>query len=197
MTNYTVKNPNDKTPVPVLLVNGESAIPIGRCRIAQTMSPSRARFPLIPESLVQFYRRMRNAFRMPPSKDAIVISKLSRVVELHHRAAIMIHAVEESAPAGQEHLGELCTEETRLAHAVGDLVTELGGSPPRPEESSLELPRETAEMSYVRDQAELMSLVRENIDFAANAHLQLARSPEIPSAMRDQLSALLRGGTSA
>jgi hypothetical protein len=60
--------------------------------------------PLIPESLVLFYRRMAKAFRSPPPPDAVAIAGLSRVVELH---------------------------------------TELGGSPPSPEESSQQLPRDS------------------------------------------------------
>jgi hypothetical protein len=156
------------------------------------MSPSRTKVPLIPESLVDFYRRTRKAFRLPPSRDSIAISNLSRVVELHHRAAAAAQAaIEQSDTDGQERLADLCREETRLADAVGEFVIELGGSPPRPEESSLELPREPPEMSRARDQAELMSFVREDLDFVARAHQELKLCPEIPSSMREPLEALL------
>lgn len=147
--------------------------------------------PLIPESLALFYRRMTKAFRSPPPPDAVAIAGLSRVVELHHRAAAAIQAaVERSVPGGQEQLQDLCSEETRLAHAIGELVTELGGSPPSPEESSQQLPRDARSMSYARGQAEL-GLVREDLDYVANAHLELAGISEIPMVMHRRLEALL------
>jgi hypothetical protein len=148
--------------------------------------------PLIPESLVLFYRRMAKAFRSPPPPDAVAIAGLSRVVELHHRAAAAIQAaVERSVPGGQKQLQDLCSEETRLAHAIGELVTELGGSPPSPEESSQQLPRDPRSMSYARGQAELMGFVREDLDYVANAHLELAGISEIPIVMHRRLKALL------
>jgi hypothetical protein len=157
------------------------------------MSALKTETPLIPESLAQFYRRMAKAWRSPAPPDAVAIAKLSRVVELHHRVAATIQiAVERSDPGGQEQLRELCSEQTRLAHAVGELVTELGGSPPRPEESSLDLPRDPRAMSYARDQAELMGFVHEDLDYVAAAHLDLASFSEIPIAMRQRLEALCR-----
>jgi len=158
------------------------------------MTALKAETPLISESLVQFYRRMAKAWRSPAPPDAVAIAKLSRVVELHHRAAAAIQAaVEQSDPGGREQLQDLCSEETRLAHAVGELVTELGGSPPRPEEGSLELPRDPRSMSYARGQAELMGFVREDLDCVADAQLELVDSPEIPTTMHQRLEALCVG----
>jgi hypothetical protein len=157
------------------------------------MSAVKTETPLIPESLVRFYRRMAKEWRSPAPPDAVAIAKLSRVVELHHRLASTIRvAVERSDPGGQEQLRELSSEQTRLAHAVGELVTELGGSPPRPDESSLELPRPPRAMSYARDQAELMGFVHEDLDYVAAAHMELASFSEIPIAMRQRLDALSR-----
>jgi hypothetical protein len=159
------------------------------------MKLSKIERPLIAESLVTFYRRMKRAFRRPPSKEAIAISKLSRVVELHHRAARATWAAAEQLDqSGQEQLQKVCAEETRLALAVGDFVIELGGSPPRADESLAELPRESDEMAHASDQGELMGFVRENIDFVTNSHLEMARSPEIPSAMRGRLATLVKDG---
>jgi hypothetical protein len=152
------------------------------------MSALTSRTPLIPESLVQFYRRMRKAFRSPPSADAVAIAALSRVVELHHCAAIVVQAAaERSDPSGQKQLETLGRDEIHLAHAVGQLVTELGGSPPRPEESSQKLPREPSDMSSACDQAELMDFVHEDLDFVRHAHRELAHSADIPSEMRQRL----------
>jgi hypothetical protein len=120
----------------------------------------------------------------------VAIAKLSRVVELHHRVATAIQtAVEHSDPGGQEQLRELRSEQTHMAHTVGELVTELGGSPPRPDESSSELPRDPRAMSCARDQAELMDFVQEDLDHVAAAHLELASFSEIPVAMRQRLEA--------
>jgi hypothetical protein len=162
------------------------------------MSAPKTETPLITESSVQFYRRMAKAWRSPAPPDAVAIAKLSRVVELHHRVASTIRvAVEHSDPGGQEQLRGLCSEQTRLAHNVGELVTELGGSPPRPDESSLELPRDPRAMSYARDQAELMDFVNEDLDYVAAADLELASFSEIPIAMHQRLEALFRPGQQA
>jgi hypothetical protein len=121
----------------------------------------------------------------------VAIAKLSGVVERHYGVATAIQAAaERSDPDGQEQLQELRSEQNRLARAVGELVTELGGSPPRFKESSSEVPRDSRAMSYARDQAELMGFVYENLDHVAAAHLELASSPEIPVAMRQRLEAL-------
>ena len=155
------------------------------------MSALKEKTPLIPESLVRFYRRMARAWRSPAPPDAVAIAELSRVVELHHCVATAIQtAVERSEPDGQQQLQELRSEQTRLAHAVGELVTELGGSPPRSGESSSEVPRDSRAMSYARDQAELMGFVHEDLDHVAAAQLELASSAEIPVAMRQRLEAL-------
>lgn len=152
-----------------------------------------ARTPLIPESMVRFYRRMAKAWRAPAPPDAVAIARLSRVVELHHCVAAAIQAaVERSEPDGQPHLRELCSEQTRMAHAVGELVTELGGSPPRSDESSSELPREPRALSCARDRAELVDFVREDLDLVAAAHVELASVSEIPITMRQRLEVMLR-----
>jgi len=155
------------------------------------MSALQAGTPLIPESLVRFYRRMVKAWRSPAPPEAVAIAKLSRVVELHHRVATAIQAaVERSDPGERAQLQELGSEQTRMAHAVGEFVTELGGSPPRSNESSSELPRDPRAMSYARDQAELMGFVHEDLDYVAAARLELASFSEIPVAMRQRLEAL-------
>jgi hypothetical protein len=150
---------------------------------------------LIPESLVRFYRRMAKAWRSPAPPDAVAIARLSGIVELHHCVAAAIQAaIERSEPDGQEHLRHLHSEQTRLAHAVGELVAELGGSPPRPDESSSELPREPRAMSFARNQQELMGFVHEDLDYLASAHQEMASLPEIPLTMRQRLEVMLRGG---
>ena len=151
--------------------------------------------PLIPESLVHFYRRMAKAWRSPALPDAVAIAKLARVVELHHRVATSITAaIERSEPDGQDHLRDLRSEQTRMALAVGELVTELGGSPPRSDESSSELPREPHAMSDARDQQELMRFVHEDLDWLATTHQELTSLPELPVAMRQRVEVMLRGG---
>ena len=155
------------------------------------MSALKTETPLIPESLVRFYRRMAKGWRWPAPPDALAIAELSRVVELHHRMAAAIRvAVQRSDPGDQQRLRKQCSEQTRLAQAVGELVTELGGSPPRPEESSLDLPRGPRAMSSARDQGELMDFVCEDLDHLAAAHQKLASSSEIPAAMLQRLEAL-------
>jgi hypothetical protein len=152
------------------------------------MSARKTATPLISESLGRFYRRMAKAWRSPAPPEAVAIAKLSRVVELHHCVAATLQAaVERSDPGGRQELRALRAEQTRLAHAVGELVTELGGSPPRPDESSLELPREGRAISRAQDQAELMDFVHEDLDYATAAHLELASFSEIPIAMRRRL----------
>ena len=85
------------------------------------MSTHKAETPLIPESLVRFYRRMARAWRSPAPPAAVAVAELSRVVELHHCMAATIRvAVQRSDPGGQEQLREQCSEQTRLAHAVAD-----------------------------------------------------------------------------
>ena len=151
--------------------------------------------PLIPESLVHFYRRIAQAWHSPAPSDAVVVAKLSRAVELHHCVAAAIQAaVERSEPDKQAHLRDLCGEQSRLAHAVGELVTELGGSPPRSEESSSELPQGPRAMLDARDQQQLMEFVHEDLDYLAAANLELASLAEIPIALRQRLEVMLRGG---
>jgi hypothetical protein len=151
--------------------------------------------PLIPESLARFYRRMAKAWRSPAPQDAVAIAKLSRIVELHHRMATALEAaVQHSEPDGQEHLRELQSEQTRMAVAVGELVTELGGSPPRSDESSSELPREPHAMSDARDQQELMRFVHEDLDWLATTHQELTSLPELPIARRQRVGVMLRCG---
>ena len=159
------------------------------------MSAHQRQTPLIPESLVRFYRRMAKAWRSPAPPDAIAIAKLSEIVELHHCVATAIQAaIERSEPDGQDHLRDLRSEQTRMALAVGELVTELGGSPPRSDESSSELPREPHAMSFAQDQQELMGFVHEDLDHLAAAHQVLTSLPEIPFTMRQRLDAMLRSG---
>ena len=147
---------------------------------------------LIPESLVQLYHRMAKAFRSPTPRESLAIARLSRVVELHHRAAATIRvAIERSDTDDQERLLDLSSEETRLAHAVGELVTELGGSPPHPDECSVELPRDARSMSLARDQDELMRFVREDIEYVARAQRDLGGSPEIPIAIHQRLDSIV------
>ena len=155
------------------------------CRVNKSAHQRQA--PLIPESLVRFYRRMAKAWRSPAPPDAVAIARLSGIVELHHCVAAAIQAaIERSDPDGQEHLGHLHSEQTRLAHAVGELVAELGGSPPRPDESSSELPREPRAMSFARNQQELMGFVHEDLDYLASAHQEMEFLPEIPLTMRQR-----------
>lgn len=155
------------------------------------MIATKTETPLIPESLVQLYRRMAKAFRSPPPPYAVAIAKLSRVVEHHHCAAKAIQAaIEQSDLSGQEQLQDLCSEETHLAHVVGELVTELGGSPPHPEESSTELPRDPCSMSLARDQAELLGFVRVDLDYVAEAQRELSGFPEIPLEMKQRLKGI-------
>jgi len=138
---------------------------------------------------------MAKAWRSPAPPDAVAIAKLSRIVELHHCVATALEAaVQHSSPGGQEHLRELRGEQTRMALAVGELVTELGGSPPRSDESSSELPREPRAMSFAQDQQELMGFVHEDLDHLAAAHQVLTSLPEIPFTMRQRLEVMLRCG---
>lgn len=150
---------------------------------------------LIPESLSRFYRRAAKACRLPAPPDAVAIARLSGIVELHHCVAASIQAaIEHSEPDGQEHLRHLHSEQTRLAHAAGELVAELGGSPPRPDDSSSEPPRGPRTMSFARHQQELMGFVHEDLDYLASAHQEMASLPEIPRTMRQRLEVMLRGG---
>jgi hypothetical protein len=146
--------------------------------------------PLIPESLLHFYRRMAREWRAPVNPDAVAIAELCRVVELHHGVAASLRtAVDRSEPGGQEALGALCREQTRLAEALGALVSDLGGLPPTSAECSPEIPRDPRAMSFARNQTELIAFVRENLDWVAIAHSDLALVSEIPSAMRERLQA--------
>lgn len=155
------------------------------------MSPLKTETPLIPESLVQFYRRMKKAWRSPAPPDAVAVAQLSHLVELHHGMAATIRVVlKRWDPDAQEQLREQCSEQTRLAHAVGALVTELGGSPPGPEESSWDLPRGPRAMSNARDQSELKEFLQEDMDHVAAAHEALASSTDIPAATLQGLKAL-------
>lgn len=158
------------------------------------MSASNKESPLIQESRWEYYRRMVKGWRSSSPDEAVAIAELSRVVELHQRVAAAIEtAVEHSDPDGQQALRKLGSEQKRLAQAVGELVSELGGSPPRPDEGSWEpseLPRDAGAMSYAQDQAELMAFVREDLDVVVAAHQGLATCSEIPSAMHERLQTL-------
>jgi hypothetical protein len=155
------------------------------------MSPLKTESPLIPESLVRFYRRMRKAWRAPTPPDAVAIAELSRLVALHHRMAATIWvAIQRWDSDDQEQLREQCSEQTRLAHVVGALVTELGGSPPNPEENSWDLPRGPRAISNAQDQTELMDFLQEDMDHIAAAHQELASSSDIPVATLQRLKAL-------
>ncbi|MBK8011626.1 MAG: hypothetical protein IPK13_09755 [Deltaproteobacteria bacterium] len=134
-------------------------------------------------------------WRSPVPPVAIAIAKLSRIVELHHRMATALEAaVQHSEPSGQAHLRVLQSEQTRMALAFGELVTELGGSPPRSDERSSELPQEPHAMSDARDQQELIRFVHEDLDWLATPHQELKSLPELPVAMRQRVDVMLRGG---
>jgi hypothetical protein len=154
------------------------------------MSGHNKESPLIPESLLQFYRRMAREWQAPTHPEAVAIAELCRVVEVHHSVAASLRtAVEFSEPGEQEALRALCCEQTRLAEALGEFVSDLGGSPPEPDQGSPEIPRDSRAMSFAHDQTELMGFVRENLDWVAIAHSALASVLEIPSAMRQRLQA--------
>lgn len=149
----------------------------------------------LPESVLHLYHRMANALRSPVPADAVAIARLSRVVELHHCvAAAITAAIQRSAPGERKHLQEMCSQQTRMADAVGNLVTELGGSPPRSGESSVEPPRSSRAMSYARNQDELMGFVREDLDHLAAVHRELTSTAEVPLAIRQRLEVVRRGG---
>lgn len=156
------------------------------------MSRSKKDESLIPESLSQFFRRMAKAFRAPPPLDAVAIAKLSRVVELHHRmsAALSSAASRTEDQEGREHIEELAGREVELAEAMGRLVAELGGSPPRPEESTEALPREPKAMTEAHGRAEVIEMLGEDLTHVAAAHRELLDSPDVPRSMMDRLEEL-------
>lgn len=89
-------------------------------------------------------------------------------------------------PAPPDPAGDAADHESRAA-SLGDLITELGGSPPRPEESRELLTHGERE---VKGSADATAVLRAMRDELAALYAEAARDPQLNEAQRGAIQKL-------
>jgi hypothetical protein len=129
--------------------------------------------PLITSRSPSYERAQKERENPSPPGDEAVIALLARLVELEHDAARAVVAA-----------GDDPTNHLLRARGLGEMIDELGGSPPRPEESRELLANGAAEVARSTDAQATLGAMREEL---AAAYDEAARDPALTEAQRDAL----------
>jgi hypothetical protein len=120
------------------------------------------------------YERARHEREHPSSPgDDAVIAVLGHLVELEHDAARALVAA-----------GEDPTNHLLRARGLGEVIDDLGGSPPRPEESRELLRNGAEEVRRSGDVAATLAAMRDEL---SDAYDEAARDPVLNDAQHDAL----------
>lgn len=129
--------------------------------------------PLITSRSPTFERAQKERAHPSPPGDEAVVAVLARLVELEHDAARAVVAAREDP-----------TDHVLRAKGLGEMIEELGGSPPRAEESRELLHNGAAEVSRSADAQATLRAMRDEL---AAAYAEAAADPALSEAQRDAL----------
>lgn len=129
--------------------------------------------PLITSRSPSYERARREHEHPSPPGDEAVVALLGRLVELEHDAARAVVAA-----------GEDPTNHLLRARGLGEVIDDLGGSPPRPEESRELLMNGAAEVRRSGDVPATLAAMRAEL---TAAYEEAARDPALNDAQREAL----------
>lgn len=129
--------------------------------------------PYLEEGLPETYRRIRRAWAQEePAPEAIAAAFLGHLVELQHAATSALRAAagQARAPELARRLEELARKQERYGELLAQGMREIGGAPPRPDESVVELPAGPESLKRALDDEDLRDLLTRDIDQVADAY---------------------------
>lgn len=140
------------------------------------------KYPPLVTARSPSYQRARDELAKPsPPGDAAVVALVGRLVEAEHEAARATRA------AG---LADAAAEHGARAQALGELISALGGSAPRPEESRDILTHGADAVARGPDPVAELRAMREELDAL---YADAARDPQLTAEQRRAIEALAPG----
>jgi hypothetical protein len=131
--------------------------------------------PYLEEGLPETYRRIRRAWAQEePAPEAIAAAFLGHLVELQHAATTALRAAagQARAPELARRLEELARKQERYGELLAQGMRDIGGAPPRPEESRVPLPAGEGSFGYAQDDDDLLDLLKRDLETVADAYHQ-------------------------
>lgn len=149
------------------------------------MTTPKDRDPLITESTVEAFERVRRERRQPARDDAVSVGALNGLIAMLRGARVVWHQAEEAIreePA-RAHLAEEAAAFARQIDALASAVRTLGGSPPEADEGEQdELPFGSRDLAYATDDEAVLAGItsdRERLRQARNTAAAGAPLPEV------------------
>ncbi|HUH01677.1 MAG TPA: hypothetical protein VML75_06755 [Kofleriaceae bacterium] len=149
------------------------------------MTTPKDRDPLITESTVEAFERVRRERRAPASDDAVSVGALNGLIAMLRGARVVWHAAEEAVreePA-RTQLAEEAVTLARQIDALSSAVRSLGGSPPEADEGEQDaLPFGSRELGYATDDEAVLAGIasdRERLRQARNTTAAGAPLPDV------------------
>jgi len=138
--------------------------------------------PLITPRSPSYERARRELAHPSPPGDEAIVALVGRLVEAEYDAARATRAAGAQSAAADH--------ESRAA-ALGALIAELGGSPPRPEESRDLLTHGEREVTGSPNPTAVLRAMRDEL---AALYAEAARDPHLSDAQRAAIQALVPSG---
>jgi hypothetical protein len=148
--------------------------------------------PLISPRSPSYERARRELAHPSPAGDADVIAVLGQLVEAEHGASRACQAAAQATrdPALAARIAAAAAEHQARLAALGELVTGLGGSPPRPEESREILTHGADEVSRATSDEGIVAALRAMREELGVLYAAAAADGRIDAARRSALAAL-------
>jgi uncharacterized protein (DUF362 family) len=149
--------------------------------------------PLISPSSPS-YERARHELKHPaPTGDPVVVAVLARLVEVEQgaRQTCLAAAAAVTEPTLARTIGEACETHKERVEALGQLITELGGSPPRLDEARDLISNGPAAIEKASSDEGIVGILRAMRLEVAELYAETARAPELDEAQRKAIADLV------
>lgn len=149
--------------------------------------------PLISPSSPSYERARRELKHPSPTGDPVVVAQLARLVEIEQgaRQTCLAATAAVTEPALARSIGEACERHKERIEALGQIITELGGSPPRPDEARDLLINGPATIDLATSDEQIVGILRAMRMEVAECYAEAARTPELDETQRMAIADLV------